>query len=165
MQYFMYYQVKDVMTTEPTTVEPDMTLSDVEAIFEEHDFDGLPVVDENRRLLGVITKLDLLKACAFRKTDWFPAIARQKTSDVMTKEPESFHPEAPLRQVLQVMGETGSKSFPVVKKNRLIGIVAQEDILITLRKASLGVIPARLLSPDLDGLIEPTYLTEKHQPL
>jgi CBS domain-containing protein len=162
MRYFMYYQVKDVMTTEPTTVEPDMTLSDVEAIFEEHGFDGLPVVDENKRLLGVITKLDLLKACAFGKTDWFPALARQKTSDVMAKETESFHPDAPLRQVLQKMGETGRKSVPVVKENRLIGIIAQEDILIALRKASLGVIPARLLSPDLEGLIEPTNLTEKH---
>ena len=42
------------------------------------------------------------------------------------------------------------------------GIVAQKDILTALRKSDLGIIPARLISPELEGLLEPTSLEKEH---
>ena len=161
MYYFAFYQVKDVMTSDPLTVNPDTELADVEAIFEEHDFNGIPVVDASKRLLGVITKFDLLKACVLRETNWFPAIARQTASTVMTAEPDVVSPEMPLTRLLERLVETRDKSFPVVTGDTIVGIIARGDVLKALRRASLGVIPARLLSPDLKGLLEPTYLKEQ----
>ena len=49
MYEFITYQVKDFMTLDPIMVFDHVTLSDVDAIFEEHDVNGLPVVDWNQR--------------------------------------------------------------------------------------------------------------------
>jgi len=143
---FIYYRVKDVMTPDPVAVKPDAALSDVEAIFEEHDFNGLPVVDESHRLIGMITKLDLLKAFSFTEKSKIPlydAIMAQKVSNVMTKEPRVVYLETPLTRVLQHMIETGHKSYPVVENDHVIGIVAREDIMRSLRQAAQGERPIR----------------------
>lgn len=161
MFYFTFYQVKDVMTSDPLTVNPDTKLADVEAIFEERGFNGIPVVDASKRLLGVITKFDLLKACVLRETNWFPAIARKTASDAMTAEADVVSPEMPLTQLLERLVETRNKSFPVVMGDSIVGIIAREDVLKALRRASLGVIPARMLFSDLEGLLEPTFLKER----
>ena len=144
MYDFIYYQVKDVMTSETVTVNKNVKLSDVEAIFEEHDFNGLPVVDESHKLIGVMTKLDLLKAFAFTEKSKIPlydAIMGQKISNVVTKEPHVVYPETPLTRVLQHMIETGHKSFVVVEDDRVVGIVAREDIIWALRQAAQGQRP------------------------
>jgi len=145
MYVFIYYQVSDVMTSDPTAVDKHVTLSDVEAIFEEHDFNGLPVVDESHRLIGMVTKLDLLKAFTFTEKSKIPhynAIMDQKISKVMTKDPCVVYPETPLTRVLQHMIETGHKSYPVVENNHVIGIVAREDIMQALRQAAQGERPS-----------------------
>ncbi len=146
MYDFIYYQVQDVMTSEPVTVNKHVTLSEVEAIFEEHDFNGLPVVDDRHQLIGMMTKLDLLKAFAFTEKSKIPlydAIMGQKISNVMTKEPDVVYPKTPLTRVLQHMTETGQKSLIVVEDERVVGIVAREDIIRALRKASQGLRPKR----------------------
>jgi CBS domain-containing protein len=66
-------------------------------------------------------------------------------SQVMTKEPYVVSPEKPLTRVVHDMIETGHKSFPVVENDRLVGIVAREDIIRALRKAAQGQ------GPDRDG--------------
>ena len=146
MYEFIYYQVRDVMTSDPIAVDKHVTLSEVEAIFEEHDFNGLPVVDENHRLIGMMTKLDLLKAFAFTEKSKIPhydVMMDQEISQVMTKDPRVVYPETPLTRVLQDMIDTGHKSFPVVEDDRVTGIVAREDIIRALRQAAQGQGTAR----------------------
>ena len=158
MYEFMYYQVRDVMTSDPIAVDKHVTLSDVEAIFEVHDFNGLPVVDKSHRLIGLISKLDLLKAFAFTEKSKIPhynAIMDQKISKVMTKDPRVVYPETPLTRVLQHMIDTRHKSFTVVENDCVVGIVAREDIIRALRKAGQAEIPARLIRPDMEGLLKP----------
>jgi len=146
MYEFIYYQVKDVMTPDPVEVKPDVALSDVEVIFEKHDFNGLPVIEKSRKLIGMVTKLDLLKAFTFTERSKIPpydAIMAQKVSNVMTNEPHVVYPETSLTRVLQHMIETGHKSYPVVENDVVIGIVAREDIMRALRQAAQGERPAR----------------------
>ena len=163
MRYFMYYQVKDIMSPDPVTLGPDTTLADAEAIFEEHNFDGIPIVDKDQRLIGVVTQRDLLKSVhELRKTKWLPTIARESCSEVMNEKPEIVHPETPLLTALEKMVEIGCKSMPVIEHDHVKGIVAQKDILTALRKSDLGIIPARLISPELRGLLEPTSLERAH---
>jgi len=147
MYEFIYYEVRDVMTPEPITVKQDITFKEVEAIFEEHDFNGLPVVDENNRLIGVVTKLDILEAFAFMKrvkTPQCDTIMRYPVSQIMVKKPKAFTPETPLTRVLQEMIEIGHKSFPVIDGDRVVGIVAREDVMRGLRQASWGEFPTRM---------------------
>jgi len=148
MYEFIHYQVRDVMTPKPVKVRQDVTLADVEAIFEECNFNGLPVVDIDNKLIGMITKLDLLKAFAFTEKSMLPSyrtIMDQTLSQVMVKELDVVYPETSLTRVLQRMIETNYKSFPVVEDDQVTGIVAREDILRAIRRAAQGNMPARLL--------------------
>jgi len=157
MYEFIYYQVRDVMTKNPITVRKLVSLAYVEAIFEEHDFNGLPVVDDSHRLLGMITKLDLLKAFSFTERSKIPhynEIMGQKVLNVMKGEPLVVYPDSPLTRVLHLMTKTGHKSFPVIENDYVIGIVAREDILRALRLAAQGNLPERLTRQDTEVLSE-----------
>ena len=165
MQYFIHYQAQDVMTPDPITVDAGDTLEKVEQIFEEHDFNGVPVVDEKNRLLGVITKLDLLKVSRpvnDNRIPLYPAIMSESVSKVMTEKPALVRPETPLTTVLEVMIEKKYKSLPVVENHRVVGIIARENILVALHKASKGMIPARLIAPEKRGLLEPDRVGDDH---
>ena len=149
MYEFVYYRVKDVMTSDPIVIRQDVKLSEVELLFEEHDFNGLPVVGERNELIGMITKLDLLRAFDFTKKSKVPhydTIMSQRVLEVMTQNLHAVYPEAPLTRVLQQMIETGHKSLPVVEDDHVVGIVAREDVIQALARAAEGHLPSRLVS-------------------
>ena len=140
MYEFLQYQVCDVMTVDPITIGPDAKLQEVEELFENHDFNGVPVVDKQRRLLGVVTKFDLLKAFSFDAHALVPhydEIMEQPAAAVMSRDPISVAPQLPLSRLLQKMVELRTKSLPVVENDQLIGIIARGDVLKALRRATI----------------------------
>jgi CBS domain-containing protein len=160
MYEFLYYRVKDVMTSDPTMVRQDVRLSEVEVMFEENDFNSLPVVGKSNELIGMITKLDLLKAFDFTKKSKVPhydTIMAQRVQEVMTENLLAVYPESPLTRVLQQMIETGHKSFPVVEDDHVVGIVAREDVIRALARAAEGELPPRLVSSSVEGLSEGSH--------
>jgi CBS domain-containing protein len=145
MYEFLEYRVKHVMTASPITISPHTALGEAEALFEEHDFDALPVLDESGALVGMLSKLDLCRAFAFTTTHKIPPyddILRQPAESVMTRDFEPVSPELPLTRALQAMIDASTKSLPVVKSGRLVGIVAREDVLRAVRRAGAGDKPA-----------------------
>ena len=153
MYEFIHYQAGDVMTSNPVTVSKEVTLAATEALFEEHDFNGLPVVDKENKMIGMMTKLNLLNAFAFTERDKIPHyndIMNQDISLFMSRDVILFSPETPVTRVLQKMVETRHKSFPVVKGDQLIGIIAREDVIKAIRQAALGKVPDRMISADSD---------------
>ena len=141
MYEFLDYRAADVMTPSPINVGPKTSLAQAEALFERHDFNGLPVLDDTGELVGFLTKLDLLKAFRFTDESLFPPyteIMEQPVETVMSREILTVTPRTPLTKVLQKMIEAGVKSFPVVDGDGLVGIVAREDILQGLRRAVAG---------------------------
>ena len=147
MHEFTHYQVRDIMTPNPVVVGPHTRLCELEEIFEAHDFNALPVIDGERRLLGMVTKLDLLRAFAFGPESMIPRygkIMERKAEKALNPFPETVTPETPVTRVLHLMVESRKKSFPVVTGDILAGIVAREDVLRTLREASEGCLPYRL---------------------
>ena len=144
---FLFYQARDVMNKSPMTINKDQTISEAQAIFENHDFNGLPVLDEENQLAGMITKLDVLRAFVFSehfKVPPYSILMKKHIFEVMTQAIEFVEPETPLTRVLTRMISTRHKSFPVVEEGRLVGIVAREDILGALRRAADGQKPERL---------------------
>ncbi|PWG65523.1 CBS domain-containing protein [Spiribacter halobius] len=144
MYEFLRYRVVDAMTRDPVTVGPDTTLGELEALFARHDFNGVPVVREDGTLAGFATKLDMLKAFRFRPEAMVPPydqIMAQPISGVMTTEPMTVPPDRPLTRVLDALVEQRVKSFPVVDTDRLVGVIAREDVLTALRRATRGVGP------------------------
>ena len=70
----------------------------------------------------------------------------------MVKKPYVFDPETPLTRALQKMIETGHKNFPVVENDRVLRIIAREDVLRALRRSALGQFPTRLRQSDIEGI-------------
>ncbi len=141
MYEFLDYRVADVMTAAPITVRPGTTLGEAEALFQEHDFNGLPVVNDSGALCGFLTKLDLLKAFRFTDESLFPPyeeLMAQPVEGFMSRDVATVTPRAPLTRVLQKMIDAQVKSFPVLDGEALVGIVAREDVLDGLRRAVSG---------------------------
>ena len=134
------YRVSDYMTTAPKTVGHETPLRELQRLFDAHDFNGVPVVDEQQRLLGLATKLDLLKAFTFTPDAMVPrydAIMERPVHEVMTREPITVPPDLPLTRVLQRMVDMRTKGFPVVDdEGRVVGVIAREDLLGALRDAT-----------------------------
>ena len=141
MYEFVEYQVSDAMTFHPVTVGPTATLAEVEALFEKYDYDCLPVCDDQRRLCGVVSKLDFLRAFAFTPDAMVPRYAeimQRPVSSVMTDRPTTVAQEMSLTSVLQTMIATRHKSFPVLAGKMLLGMISRQDVVRALRRAAAG---------------------------
>ncbi len=140
MYEFLDYQAQDVMNR-AVTIGEDATLSEAEQILEKHGFNALPVVDTAGRAVGVVTSLDLLKAFAFAEDTILPAfhkVMQRPVSEIMSRDVQTVCPRTPLTRVLQKIVDTRNKSFPVVDDDRVIGVVAREDVMLALRRAQAG---------------------------
>lgn len=141
MYEFLGYQVRHVMTTDVVSIRRDTPVGEIEDLFDAHDFNALPVLDEAGALEGLVTKLDVLRAFAFTPESIVPPyeeIRRRPAEAVMTREPISVAPRLPLTRALHKLIETRNKSFPVVEGERLAGMLAREDVIRALRRAAAG---------------------------
>ncbi|MDG4555242.1 MAG: CBS domain-containing protein [Candidatus Competibacter sp.] len=142
MYEFLQYQVRDAMTVDPIAISLKAKLREAEELFEIHDFNGVPVVDNQRHLLGMLTKFDLLNAFRFDAHTLVPHyedIMEQLVETVMTRDPITVTPQLPLSRLLQKLVETRSKSLPVVEEgHRLVGIISRQDVLKALRRTTVG---------------------------
>ena len=142
MYEFLDYQTRDVMTASPTTVSPDTALAEAERILEAKDWNALPVVSASGELVGMLSELDLLRAFEDEEDATFlpyEQIMRRPVSDVMRRDFQSVTPRTPLSRVLARMLQSGAKSLPVLDADdRLVGIVAQVDVMRGLRRAVAG---------------------------
>lgn len=144
MYEFLDYLVEDVMTAEVVTIGPDATVGEAQRLFEQHDFNTLPVVDGDGVLLGVLSKLDVLAAFRFTEDHMFPPyeeIMKRRVRDEMATEVYTVTPRAPLTRVLEKLVREGVKGFPVVDGDVLVGMVSREDVLAGLRRAAAGERP------------------------
>lgn len=66
-------KARDVMTPDPVCVGPSATIRELAHIFEEHEISGAPVVDKEGRVIGIVSKTDLIRRCAEGTDDIPPA--------------------------------------------------------------------------------------------
>lgn len=139
MYEFLEYRVADAMSRELATIGPDATLAEAEDLFDARDVDALPVVDAAGALVGIVSKLDVLRAYHFTPESIVPRydeIRSRSVRTVMSVQPLSVEPALPLTRLLELLVATRVKSLPVVEKGRLVGMVAREDVIRALRRAA-----------------------------
>jgi CBS domain-containing protein len=136
---FLECTASQYMTPAVETVTRQVTLRDLEALFEKHDFNAFPVVEAGR-LLGIVTKFDFLRAFAFTTSQIVPhfdELMRRTVADVMTEAVVHVEPAAPLTRVLQLMVGLKSRSFPVIDSDgQLVGIISREDVMRALKETT-----------------------------
>ncbi|WP_137991144.1 CBS domain-containing protein [Streptomyces vilmorinianum] len=111
-------KVGGLMTDDVISAVPSTSFRDVAKLLAEHDISGVPVVDEDDRVLGVVSESDLLARRAL--------IAR----DVMTAPAVTIHAEQTVADAARLMVRRGVERLPVVdEEERLVGIVTRRDLL------------------------------------
>lgn len=127
------------MTRAATTVGRNLTIREVNDMFERDDFNSYPV-QEDDQVVGIVTKFDLLKGFAFTPNQILPRYAElmnRTVGDVMTSDFIYVRPETRLTRVLQLMVEHRLRSIPVIEGDqKLAGIIAREDILKALAETA-----------------------------
>jgi acetoin utilization protein AcuB len=127
-------RIRDVMTKNPLTVEPETLVLEAQKIMKENHVRRLPVVEKGK-VVGIVTKHDLLEASPSPATSLSVyelnyLLARMRVKDIMKKNPVTVSPDTPFEEALRIGQEKKVGSFPVVdEKGRLVGITTESDIV------------------------------------
>jgi CBS domain-containing protein len=139
------------MTADPVTVAPDASVEEVVRLMREHELPGLPVVDADGALLGIVTESDLviaddegdlhiphyvelfggmvflepLREFESRLKKASAASAR----DMMTADPVTVEADDPVRKAARLIADSGHNRLPVVDGGRVVGVITRVDVL------------------------------------
>ena len=132
--------VEEIMSTPPITVSPDSSASEVAKIMTEKKI-GCVVVVENNRVVGIVTRRDLIeKVLAKEKNP-----SKTKVREIMSSPVIYVEPKAPILEVAKIMSKHGIRHVPVLDSKGLVGVITDKDILsvapdlievLTIRKHS-----------------------------
>ncbi len=129
--------VRDVMAERPLTIAADAPLKDVARLLVRTGLGALPVVDDDQRVLGMVSEREviryLLHVQAFTGPDArvaAPTVAGARTvRDVMTRQVLCVAPEQPIAEVASLMSNKDVDRVPVVREGRLVGFLTRGDIV------------------------------------
>ena len=147
----MAERIAEIMDSTPVTVTPDTSVEDVVAALREHQLPGLPVVDADGQLVGIVTEADLVLpddegdlhiphyVNLFGGTVFLESLSRFEgrlrkafaatADDMMTSDPDTVGPDTSVREAARIIHETGHNRLPVVEDGRLVGVVTRLDVL------------------------------------
>ncbi|WP_428236059.1 glutamate-cysteine ligase family protein [Gracilimonas sp.] len=125
--------VEEFMTTDLFTVHKDDILEFVANLLDWRKIRYLPVEDDQKHLIGLITMRQLLRE--YSKAEGAGEDTGTKTvSDIMLQNPITIHPEASIMEAMRILREQKIGCLPVVKNSRLIGIISEGNFMkITIR--------------------------------
>jgi len=146
-------KARDVMTQYVMSVGPNDSVSRAVRTMLQNEISGLPVIDSFGRLVGMVTEGDLLRraetATQRRRPRWiefFVSAGRladeyahshgRKVSDIMTVDPVSVTEETPLEEVVTLMEKRRIKRLPVMRGDKVVGIVSRANLLHALARLS-----------------------------
>jgi CBS domain-containing protein len=123
--------VETVMTRWVVLILEDIPMSQVQAIVRQYDYNGFPIVTLEGRLVGMITKGDLLRATRASFSD--PDIWMQPVSRWMAHGVLALRPEDSLRTAVENLAESGFPSVPVIDgAGRVVGMVSRNDLMTAI---------------------------------
>ena len=134
-------RVRDLMTTDILTVGPEASLKEAARRMLEGEISGLPVINDDGNLVGIITEADFMATEADRRVTRRAGLLRllvrdaeipsheRLVGDVMTADVKVIGPESDHAEAARLMEKEGIKRIPVVADGQLIGLIARADML------------------------------------
>jgi CBS domain-containing protein len=120
-------EVKQIMTHRVVTVGPDAPIREAVRLLLDHGVSGLPVVDENRKLLGVISEIDIIDL--IYKAD----IDVSKVRDYMTRSVRTLDTEDSVDDAASIFCSQAIRRIPVTQDGCLVGILSRHDLIRFVR--------------------------------
>ncbi|MEW2625487.1 CBS domain-containing protein [Streptomyces sp. NPDC048106] len=119
------------MTADVVTASQTTTSTSVARLLERHGISGLPVIDHDDKVLGVVSASDLVRERAARQPEPPGAAVREPPArELMSTPAVTVHPEQRVPDAARLMERRGVERLPVVdEEDRLIGIVTRRDLL------------------------------------
>lgn len=128
------HTVGEVMTRDVVQAHPATPFKKVVRLLDHHRISGLPVVDADDKVLGVVSGSDLVRAQAHR--DGCAPPSALTAGDVMSSPAITVHPEQTVADAARLMERRGVERLPVVDEaDRLIGIATRRDLLRVFLRA------------------------------
>jgi CBS domain-containing protein len=151
------FRVRDLMTRDVVWVLPDTPVSQIARLMGRRSISGLPVLDENRRLVGIVTDLDLIvRNTRLTPPAFFPVLDGRipletpghyrrrlrhmlgaQARDLMTEDVVTVGPDEEVEALATLMVKRKVNPVPVMDDGRLVGIVSRAD-LVRLMARDLG---------------------------
>jgi CBS domain-containing membrane protein len=132
----MHVMAKDVITI-PSAMTSDAALK----VLMTHEIRALPVVDETKRLVGIVTLRDLVIAHEgnlIAGRDGSSGLNVRKVEEIMTKQVVTARPEQPFAELIPIFSDDGFHYLPIIdEKKHVVGIVTQSDLIAALYRARL----------------------------
>ena len=149
---------RDAMSSPVVTVGAWTPVETAVHLLVDNGFTALPVLDEDNRLVGIVTEADLLRnrmAPDPHRIGGFDGRRGQRrpqtVGDVMTTPVESLTPGADVADAAQIMVDERIRCLPIVDGRRVVGVLTRRDLLrLTADSPSPGVRPPRSPLRDLD---------------
>jgi CBS domain-containing protein len=117
----------DLMSQQVVVARENTNAEQISARLLAGEFNGMPVVDDNGAVVGIVTAIDILKAIQGGKK-----LNAMLARDIMTPNPSTIKRDTPLEEIIRILVEKEIVLVPVVEdnnNNKLIGVVARLDIL------------------------------------
>ena len=121
-------KAKDIMSSPVITVRAETTVDEALGLMLQKNVSGLPVVDDENHVVGIISQFDLLKPLYDQLQLTSTSVTRYMSSKVHTVNEDDF-----LIDVAQVFITYPIRRVPVVKDGKLVGVISRRDIVRYIR--------------------------------
>jgi len=141
-------KAKDIMTKDVITVRPDATVEELARLLMEHKISGVPVVNEEKKIIGIVTENDLIRKnkrfhipTVIRIFDAYILLGSGKAEEeirkmaattvdeICTKKVVSIKAETSLEEIATIMAEQHIHLLPVLSGSTVVGIVGKADMV------------------------------------
>jgi CBS domain-containing protein len=139
-------KARDVMTSPVVTVKPTAFVKDVARLFLERRISAVPVVDDQEKLVGIVSEGDLVHRSEIstqRRRPWWLVLMAgdegsaaeyikahaKRVADIMTKKVIIAAPDTPLHEIAETLEKYGVKRLPIVRAGELVGIVSRANLV------------------------------------
>ncbi len=140
---------KEIMTTEVKTAHPDMSVKELAALLYNNKIGGVPVVDDEGQVIGVVTENDLIdqnkklhiptmvsfldsvifidSAASFEKE--IKKMTGSQVKDVCSEQLFTVDEDASLEDIASLISEEGVHTLPVLRDGKLVGVIGKADLI------------------------------------
>jgi CBS domain-containing protein len=141
-------KAKDIMTKEVVTVKSETTMEELARLLMKQQISGMPVIDDNGKLLGVVTENDLISKNSrlhiptiLRLFDAYIPLGTSKmesdikkmaastVGEICTKEVTTVDEEASVEYIATIMTEKRIHLLPVLREGKLVGVIGKKDLI------------------------------------